>query len=187
MYVNLARADGRTARFAAAVAADGRSYSPSLLLDAGEILRAFGLLPDADLDELDGLAATAAAAAAAAGPGGADDEAGAPDEFLDPIMGSLMADPVLLPASQQAKEATGWGLGERGWGRRAAWGSAEWHSPGGRQPAGLTSGAWSTFTPLLPTHLSRSWTGPPSSATCCPTRPTPSTGVRRFMCEGSRA
>ncbi|XP_037092632.1 ubiquitin conjugation factor E4 A-like [Pollicipes pollicipes] len=83
-------------RFCAAVAADERSYSPRLFTDAIQVLARIGqgqLIP-----------AVEAVAAHVAGSGAAlqaedDLAAQAPDHFLDPIMSTLMTDPVLLPTS----------------------------------------------------------------------------------------
>jgi ubiquitin conjugation factor E4 B len=120
VYVNLARAAAAsggaagTRCLAGALAADARSFSPDLLPAAAEVLAAFNLLPEADLDALAGLADAAAAARAGGGgggggggpggaPGGAGGEEGpkAPDEFCDPVTLDLMDDPVMLPASRQ--------------------------------------------------------------------------------------
>jgi len=83
-------------RFCAAVAADERSYSPQLFTDAIQVLARIGqgqLVP-----------AVEAVAARVAGAGDAQKEAEdlaarAPEQFLDPIMSTLMSDPVLLPTS----------------------------------------------------------------------------------------
>ncbi|KAF0298144.1 Ubiquitin conjugation factor E4 A [Amphibalanus amphitrite] len=83
-------------QFCAAVAADERSYSPQLFTDAIQVLARIGqgqLIP-----------AVESVAAQVAGSGAAlkaeeDLAAQAPDHFLDPIISSLMADPVRLPTS----------------------------------------------------------------------------------------
>lgn len=93
IYLNLSSEDA----FCRAVSRDGRSYSPELFQLAREILNLVGkdksymdrfdklgnkiiiLRRQFELDELN-----------------FDD---APDEFLDPIMSSLMTDPVILPNS----------------------------------------------------------------------------------------
>ena len=108
VYVNLWRAsvgggggDATTTTtnpLAAAIAADDRSYgsTPGLFTEAASIVRALGLLPPADADSLDALAAAAATAAAVAA---SIDESDAPDEFVCGLLSTVMADPVRLPGS----------------------------------------------------------------------------------------
>ena len=119
VYVHLAAASdgggsgggGATAPpcpFAAAVAADARSFSRRLFPDALAVLRGLALLPQAHLERLERLASEAGAAADAAE---RELEAlaageGVPDEFVDPITGELMADPVRLPASGQVMDSS---------------------------------------------------------------------------------
>lgn len=45
IYLNMAAAD-RAGVFAAAIAADGRSYRPEMFAEASLVLRQFGLLPE---------------------------------------------------------------------------------------------------------------------------------------------
>ena len=113
VYVHLAAAadeeeskkGAATAAFAAAVAADARSFSRRLFPDALAVLRGLALLPPASLDALERLASAADAAADAAD---RETEAAgsAPDEFVDPITGELMSDPVRLPASGQIVDSS---------------------------------------------------------------------------------
>lgn len=90
---------------AAAVAADGRSFSRRLFPDALAVLRGLALLPQASLEALERFAAAADAAADTAD---RETEAAgsAPEEFLDPITGEVMTDPVRLPASGQVVDSS---------------------------------------------------------------------------------
>ncbi|KAL6116164.1 ube4a [Pungitius sinensis] len=93
IYLNL----GDEENFCARVPKDGRSYSPTLFSQTvrvlkkinkpGDMILAFGLLADKIKSHADRQLQ--------------DEEtyADAPDEFLDPIMSTLMLDPVLLPSS----------------------------------------------------------------------------------------
>ena len=91
--------------FAAAVAADARSFSRRLFPDALAVLRGLSLLPQASLEALERFSRAADAAADAAE---REQEASgsAPEEFLDPITGEVMADPVRLPASGQVVDSS---------------------------------------------------------------------------------
>lgn len=93
IYINLGGSD----IFCRAVAGDGRSYSPELFSQAEIVLIKIGeasLVPD--------LQKTALIVTNASKRQKAEEEAlgDIPDEFLDPIMGTLMTDPVLLPSSR---------------------------------------------------------------------------------------
>ena len=91
--------------FAAAVAADARSFSRRLFPDALAVLGGLSLLPQAHLEALERFALVADAAAESAD---REREAAgsAPDEFVDPITGEVMADPVRLPASGQVVDSS---------------------------------------------------------------------------------
>ena len=96
VYLNLASKEA----FHLAVARDGRSYKPANFDKAMYLMRRFGLK---SRDELESMAklAEAIATAHAADQQAEEDLGDIPDELLDPIMGSLMTDPVLLPSSKQ--------------------------------------------------------------------------------------
>ena len=63
-----------------------------------QVLRSFALLGEQEVGELDMLAARVAAAGASARASEAANEE-APEEFWDPIMATIMDDPVTLPTS----------------------------------------------------------------------------------------
>lgn len=84
--------------FASAIARDGRSYKPELFTRALGIATRRRLMSIPDVQKLQDLAA-AAAAAQEKDNEEEEDLGDIPDEFLDPIMSSLMRDPVLLPTS----------------------------------------------------------------------------------------
>nr|XP_022317607.1 ubiquitin conjugation factor E4 A-like [Crassostrea virginica] len=94
IYLNL----GENQAFCMAVSADGRSYSPELFQKTTNVLQKIGKPPtminqvDSLRDKIEILRVKQAA----------EDElyADAPEEFLDPIMGTLMRDPVTLPSSK---------------------------------------------------------------------------------------
>lgn len=95
IYLNL----GHNEAFCMAVSADGRSYSPELFIKTNSVLQKIGKSPtmisqvDSLRDKIEVLRVKQAA----------EDEllyADAPEEFLDPIMGTLMRDPVILPSSK---------------------------------------------------------------------------------------
>ncbi|XP_023710863.1 ubiquitin conjugation factor E4 A isoform X2 [Cryptotermes secundus] len=92
IYVHLHESDS----FCLAVSQDGRSYSPHLFTYAEDVLARIGggaLIADVQ--------AVALKVAQMASQQQTDDEilAEAPEEFLDPIMSTLMRDPVILPSS----------------------------------------------------------------------------------------
>ncbi|KAK0174457.1 hypothetical protein PV327_010224 [Microctonus hyperodae] len=93
IYINLAKNDN----FTLAVSQDGRSYKPELFQLADNVLVRIGGV--GILNDLDVFSKRVAAAARMKRK---EDEilTGAPDEFLDPIMMTLMTDPVILPSSK---------------------------------------------------------------------------------------
>lgn len=95
IYINL----GKRKRFIEAVAKDGRSYKPENFDNASRILDRWSLKSKDELAAWHNLAANVRRAKEI------DDQAEEdlgeiPDEFSDPIMGSLMEDPVILPMSR---------------------------------------------------------------------------------------
>ncbi|XP_053995108.1 ubiquitin conjugation factor E4 A [Hylaeus volcanicus] len=93
IYINLSQIES----FTLAVSQDGRSYSPELFRLADNVLvRIGGVGILGDLDEF------AKNVEAAATHKREEDEilVDAPEEFLDPIMSTLMMDPVILPSSK---------------------------------------------------------------------------------------
>ncbi len=85
--------------FVQAVARDGRSYKPSNFDYAAGIMRRFALKSPAELDAWTELCASIKAAK------DADDQeeedlGEIPDEYLDPLVYTLMRDPVILPSSK---------------------------------------------------------------------------------------
>lgn len=100
MYVQL----GYNERFLAAVSDDGRSYSPQLFSQAHDVLVRIdggGLL-------IGGLGEFAERVKKVAKKRQKDEEilANAPEDFLDPIMSTVMMDPVILPSSKQIIDRT---------------------------------------------------------------------------------
>ncbi|XP_072382541.1 ubiquitin conjugation factor E4 A [Diabrotica undecimpunctata] len=94
IYVNLKE----SAAFCLAVSQDGRSYSPSLFSLAEDVLVRIGGGPL--IGELKEVASKVAEKSTEYK---ANEEvlAEAPEHFLDPIMSTLMVDPVILPSSKQ--------------------------------------------------------------------------------------
>ncbi|KAH8428718.1 ubiquitin-ubiquitin ligase UFD2 [Aspergillus melleus] len=95
VYLNLMSKES----FIVAVARDGRSYKPANFEKAVEILRKWSLKSPEELKRWDKLLVMVKEAKAA------DDQAEedlgeVPDEFLDPLMYTLMEDPVILPGSR---------------------------------------------------------------------------------------
>ncbi|KAF2471601.1 uncharacterized protein BDR25DRAFT_303110 [Lindgomyces ingoldianus] len=87
-------------RFIDSVATDGRSYKPENFTTAMNILQRYTLKSPEQLQDWEQLAQRIKAAKDEAD----DEEADLgeiPDEFSDPIMASLMEDPVILPSSKQ--------------------------------------------------------------------------------------
>lgn len=94
IYVNLKESDS----FCLAVSQDGRSYSPQLFTLAEDVLvRIGGGLLVGEVQDV------AIRVAKKTEEHQANEEAiaEAPDHFLDPIMSTLMTDPVILPSSKQ--------------------------------------------------------------------------------------
>ena len=95
VYLNL----GEKPNFILAVARDGRCYKPQNFAAAGAILKERNLKSSEELKRWEKLQQKIAAAKA-------EDEAAEhdlgeiPDEFLDPVMATLMQDPVILPTSR---------------------------------------------------------------------------------------
>lgn len=95
VYLNLSEKEN----FILAVARDGRSYKPANFVTAGNILRKFVLKAPEELSRWTKLIEKFEHAKQ-------EDEAAEgdlgdiPDEFLDPLMYTLMEDPVLLPVSR---------------------------------------------------------------------------------------
>jgi len=84
--------------FVDAVARDERSYNEELFPRASVILRRRAMLPTADITRFDSLAQRVSASMST----NMEDEQAlgdVPDEFLDPIMATLMKEPVRLPTS----------------------------------------------------------------------------------------
>ncbi|XP_071556653.1 ubiquitin conjugation factor E4 A [Temnothorax nylanderi] len=93
IYINLSKSES----FTLAVSQDGRSYSPELFELADNVLvRIGGVGILGDLDQF------AKSVEEAANQKREEDEilTGVPDEFLDPIMSTVMTDPVVLPSSK---------------------------------------------------------------------------------------
>lgn len=84
--------------FCAAVSQDGRSYSPQLFKLAEDVLIRIG--GGALVSELQEVALKVAEKSVEYQ---TNEEIlqGAPEQFLDPIMSTLMLDPVILPSSKQ--------------------------------------------------------------------------------------
>jgi ubiquitin conjugation factor E4 B len=96
IYLNL----GQSSRFVEAVARDGRSYKPANFENASRIMQRWALKSKEDLNAWQALIAKFKIAKEI------DDQAEedlgeVPDEFLDPLMFTIMEDPVILPMSKQ--------------------------------------------------------------------------------------
>ncbi|EHK99157.1 putative Ubiquitin conjugation factor E4 [Glarea lozoyensis 74030] len=96
IYLNL----GVSERFIEAVARDGRSYKPENFNNASRILSRFSIRSNEDLAAFEALKERFKIAKEID-----DQDEGdlgeIPDEFEDPILATLMEDPVILPISQQ--------------------------------------------------------------------------------------
>ncbi|KAH6933407.1 hypothetical protein HPB50_014566 [Hyalomma asiaticum] len=90
--------------FLAAVARDERSYRPQLFADAAARMRRACVKPQPRLERFEQLVARIAAAAEQARRHA--DYADAPDEFRDPLMDTLMEEPVVLPSGHVVDKAT---------------------------------------------------------------------------------
>ncbi|KAL4964751.1 ubiquitin-ubiquitin ligase UFD2 [Aspergillus stella-maris] len=97
VYLNLM---GRQS-FITAVARDGRSYKPANFEKAAEILRKWSLKGPDELKRWD-LLRSKVQAAKAEDEQAEEDLGEIPDEYLDPLMYTLMEDPVILPASRMS-------------------------------------------------------------------------------------
>lgn len=85
--------------FVSAVAKDGRSYKKENFDRAEGVLARFALRSSTDLEALEKLVA-AVERCKAEFDQNEEDLGEIPDEFLDPLMGEIMVDPVILPASR---------------------------------------------------------------------------------------
>ncbi|GAB1313466.1 Ubiquitin conjugation factor E4 [Madurella fahalii] len=101
IYLNL----GSSAAFIEAVAADGRSYKPSIMSMTAYILRSKYLKDEVDIQAWEALAAKFESAKESLDQAELDYD-DAPPEFEDPIMGILMSDPVLLPSKHIVDRST---------------------------------------------------------------------------------
>ncbi|KAF2742484.1 hypothetical protein M011DRAFT_412649 [Sporormia fimetaria CBS 119925] len=95
VFINLQDKDS----FIRAVATDGRSYKPENFTKAMEILRKHGLKSEVQLQEWRKLAQRIEKAKEEADVEEAD-LGEIPDEYADPLLATLMEDPVMLPASR---------------------------------------------------------------------------------------
>ncbi|RDX42611.1 hypothetical protein OH76DRAFT_1410953 [Lentinus brumalis] len=94
VYINLSD----QGEFARAVAADGRSYRKELFEQAADILRRFSLKSPDEIEKLRLFVVKVEETKATLE---AEDDLGEiPEEFLDPVMYTLMRDPVTLPSSK---------------------------------------------------------------------------------------
>lgn len=95
VYLNLSG----EASFVLAVARDGRSYRREIFTRATNILSKYAVMSTKDIDKLskfaDGVEQTKLA-----NEQGEEELGEIPDEFLDPLMYTLMEDPVILPSSR---------------------------------------------------------------------------------------
>ena len=103
VYLHLFAADAQGA-FVAAVAGDGRAYRDEVFVETGAILRQLGTRSEADVAAFESLAERARLTHAAAEEEEAD-LGDVPEAFLDPIMCTLMTDPVLLPSGDTMDRA----------------------------------------------------------------------------------
>lgn len=90
--------------FLSAVARDERSYRPQLFADAAARMRRACVKPQPRLEQFEQLVSRIAAAAEQARRHA--DYADAPDEFRDPLMDTLMEEPVVLPSGHVVDKAT---------------------------------------------------------------------------------
>ncbi|KAJ9110282.1 hypothetical protein QFC19_001685 [Naganishia cerealis] len=93
IYINL----GESPEFIRAVASDGRSYSKVTFEKLARILKNRAILIDHEIESLLTFIAKVEDAKATIE---IEDERDIPDEFLDPLMATLMKDPVILPVSR---------------------------------------------------------------------------------------
>ncbi|XP_044756746.1 ubiquitin conjugation factor E4 A [Coccinella septempunctata] len=99
IYINLKDSDA----FCLAISQDGRSYSPQLFSLAEDVLVRIG--GTSYIDEIRDLAEKVSRKAEEY-QASEETTIGAPDHFLDPIMSTLMTDPVILPSSKQVVDRT---------------------------------------------------------------------------------
>eukprot|EP00054_Salpingoeca_dolichothecata_P022714 m.149553 g.149553 ORF g.149553 m.149553 type:complete len:911 (-) comp24434_c0_seq2:31-2763(-) len=92
--------DSCQTNFVEAIARDGRSYKPELFRIAVTILRQHKSVSEDELQLFETLLEKCAAVAQR-DQEDEEDLGDIPDEFLDPIMATLMTDPVMLPTSKQ--------------------------------------------------------------------------------------
>ncbi|KAL2833417.1 ubiquitin elongating factor core-domain-containing protein [Aspergillus cavernicola] len=97
VYLNLAGKQN----FITAVARDGRSYKPANFEKAAEIMRKWSLKSTEELKRWDQLQLKVKQAKEA-DEQEEEDLGEVPDDFLDPLMYTLMEDPVILPASKMS-------------------------------------------------------------------------------------
>jgi ubiquitin conjugation factor E4 B len=88
------------ASFIESVATDGRSYRPEYFATAATILQRFALKAPEQIREWEQLAERIKAAKEAAELE-EEDLGEIPDEYMDPLLATLMEDPVILPTSKQ--------------------------------------------------------------------------------------
>ncbi|KAJ9117556.1 hypothetical protein QFC22_004406 [Naganishia vaughanmartiniae] len=93
IYINL----GESPEFIRAVANDGRSYSKTTFEKLARILKNRAILIDHEIESLLTFIAKVEDVKATIE---IEDEREIPDEFLDPLMATLMKDPVILPVSK---------------------------------------------------------------------------------------
>ena len=103
VYLHLFAADAEGA-FVAAIAADGRAYRDEVFIETGAILRQLGSKSESQIASFEALVERARLTHAAAEEEEAD-LGDVPDHFLDPIMCTLMTDPVLLPSGDNMDRA----------------------------------------------------------------------------------
>ncbi|KZM20704.1 ubiquitin-ubiquitin ligase [Ascochyta rabiei] len=95
VYLNLRNRQS----FIDAVATDGRSYRPEYWIEAHKIMSRFYLKDDQQLQQWEAMAREISASKEAADMDEAD-LGEYPDEYTDPILATLMEDPVILPTSK---------------------------------------------------------------------------------------
>ena len=103
LYLNLFDADAEGA-FVNAIVADGRSYRHEVLIEAALILKQLGTKSVGEISKFELLAEKCRVTHLAAEEEEAD-LGDIPDEYIDPIMCTLMTDPVLLPSGDNMDRA----------------------------------------------------------------------------------
>lgn len=104
VYVHIYSADDDKV-FIAAIAADGRSYRDAVMTEAANVARSLRLRSERDVAVFEALTSDVRARAS-------EDEAeeadlgDVPDEFTDPILSTLMRDPVKLPSGHSCDRST---------------------------------------------------------------------------------